>query len=222
MNGNTAVDLIMSRLGNRTQASLRAIIIAEMTLTQSDIAQRLDFRPWFLRETNTSLATVAEVDSVTLPSDFDGFDEDWGGVWWKDTNLPEYDQWTKVERLRLSDAVAAYRDGEDGVLGSPEVFDIANLTLLLRPVPDAVYSLKIEYYKNDAAPTDTSSTNLWLTYAPKLLIATTAQTVAAQHLQNADLAQTMQGEMQTALQSLWKAHESRIHDQMSYNMGEPR
>lgn len=221
MNGNTAVNLIMSRLGNRTQASLRAIVAGEMEIVQSDLVERLDFKPWFLRETDSTLVTVAESDSVTLPSDFNGFDEDWGGVWWQDTSRPSYDQWTKLEKIRYADAVAAYRDDEDGLLGSPKVFDIANLTLLLRPVPDIVYSIKVDYYKNDTAPADSASTNLWLTNAPKLLIAATAQIVAATHLQNADLAATMQGEMQTAVQQLWKTHERRIHEQMSYNMGEP-
>lgn len=221
MNGSAAVDLIMSRLGNRTQASLRSIVVSEMEIVQSDLLDRLEFKPWFLRTTDSTLVTVAESDTVTLPSNFSGFDDDWGGVWWKDTSRASYDQWTKLEKIRYADAVAAYRDDEDGLLGSPKVFDIANLTLLLRPVPDMVYSLKLDYYKLDTAPTDTTATNLWLTYAPKLLIASTAQIVAATHLQNTELAQTMQGEMETALKQLWKTHERRTHEQMSYNMGEP-
>ena len=69
MNGDAAVSLVMFRLGNRTEASLREIVTAEMEIVQSDLLTQLDFRPWFL-QASAPLATVAADETLALPSDF--------------------------------------------------------------------------------------------------------------------------------------------------------
>lgn len=213
MNGNTAVDLIMSRLGNRTQASLRTIVLGEMEIVQSDLVERLDFKPWFLlSEDTTTDCTIAE-PRLALPPDFLQEAED-GALWYLLNSTPVY-----MKRKDWDTLSAGYNDGQGN--GPPEYYALTGGYFHLFPAPDIVYTFHMRYYQIDAAPTDTATTNLWLTHAPKLLIAATAQIVAATHLQNADLAATMQGEMQTAVTQLWKATEERLHSNREYNMGEP-
>ena len=125
----------------------------------------------------------------------------------------------KLEKSRYSDFVQAYRVAETAV-GKPEVFDLSNLTAYLRPIPDEVFTIRCLYYAKDAAPSDTATTNLWLTNAPKLLVAETARVVAAAHIHNNELAQALQTEIADATKTLRVQTEMRIHEQMSYSMGE--
>ena len=78
MNGNAALNLIMGRLGNRTQQSLRDNVLLEMQLAQDGCKERIGILPWFLflDYTAASFVTVPSQEYVDLPTDFLELDDE--------------------------------------------------------------------------------------------------------------------------------------------------
>lgn len=211
MNGNAAIDLIMSRLGNRTDVALRATILNEMALMQESILEQLDFKPWFLLSEDSTAPTTVGEPRLPVPGNFLEEAED-TALWYSLSGTPAYmirGDWDTLSQ--------GFNDGEGN--GPPEYYSLTGMYFHLFPAPDAVYTMHLRYYARDVAPLDAASTNLWLTYSPKLLIASTAQLVAMVHLQNPDLAQGMEGEVSAARQLLWKQTEARQHTNREYNKG---
>lgn len=178
MNGDTALDLLMGRLGNRTSADLRAKCLAEMVNVQQNMLERGPTLPWFLEATDDGLACVAATREVAVPGDFlreheEGMllIQDSAGVW-QEMEKDDYD------------ALISYWT-YDGTTDPPLHYALVGTNFLLVPLPTAARSMVLtKYYAKDTAPSDTASTNLWLTYAPNLLIGETGMIMAGQYLQN--------------------------------------
>lgn len=154
---DTAVSLIMQRLGKRT--GLETDIIAELQQAQSDL-ELGEFLPWFLAKA-LSLTTIASVRAVALPSDFL---RETSHKWW----------------ITVSSTAKQMYKGEYDDLYSRELFDssylesnyyaIVGSNLYQFPVEDSACAISGFYFGADTI-LSTNVTNQWLTYAPGLLIA---------------------------------------------------
>lgn len=219
MTGAAALDLLMARLGNRTSVTLRATVLLEMALAQDNFFERLSFVPWFLREdyTDATFLTVVDQEYVNVPTDHLRLDEEWGGLFWKDTTLSTPDQWKRITK----DAYPEFKEYYfEGATGDPERFDIIGTRIYLRPIPSAAVLLRLMHLVKDDAPTDAPATNLWLTYAQSWLISETGFQMAAYHLGDSARAEVFAASLAQAKANLLIETEARKHAGQSYTMGD--
>ncbi len=178
---DAAVDLIMKRLGNRSDTSLRNDIINEMVYVQETILEGGPFYPFFLvTEISTAVSTVSD-ERLTLPSDFLHEWED-GALYYfdaADTSSP----WKPLIRDDWDALKAAHTTADDAL---PTHYDIAGNYFLLTPTPDQIYTYKFRYYGADVALTGPYGTNnienIWLDKAADWLIGEVGAIIATQYL----------------------------------------
>jgi hypothetical protein len=207
MTGAQLLDMVMQRLGNRTDVTLRAALAAEMAAAQEFVLEQMDFVPWFLDSTVAGTATL-QTESVDLPTGFLGFDEEIGYIAYDDptkAGLP--DTYTKLLRGD-ADRVRTYYSGY--AYSPPKAYWIVGMKVYLRPIPDIDYTLQFRCSIRDVAPTDTGTTNLWLTHAAMLLLAETGRVGASLYLQNPELAVSFTEEYKRQKDLLWKKHEAHM------------
>ncbi|MBM3272838.1 hypothetical protein FJY94_06270 [Candidatus Kaiserbacteria bacterium] len=220
MNGNTALDIIMDRLA-RTSTDMRASALREMNLLMHTKLEKGPSPPWFLlQDKQASMVTVNGQEYVALPSGFIRFDDDneVGGLFLYDSAITGPDKWKALTRSGYN-KMQNYYYGEDS--GSvPEAYDLVMERVYLRPVPDAVYQLRILAYFADVDCVDAASTNLWLTHADDVLVAETAGHMARVHLRNPELAQSIEADRQAARDRVYRAHVAFIESMKSREMGD--
>jgi len=220
MDGNTALDIIMQRL-TRTSTDLRAAALLEMNLLMHSKLEMGPSPPWFLLQDDpTAMVTVANQEHVALPPGFLRFDDDneVGGLFIYDATITGPDKWRELPRSSYN-KMQGYFYGEDS--GSvPQVYDLLMNRAYLRPVPDAVYQLRVMAYFADNDCVDGTSTNLWLTNAPDVLIAETAGHLARTYLRNPELAQSIEPDRQAARDRVYRAHVAFIESMKSREMGD--
>lgn len=225
MTGQEAVDLIMDRLGGRTDSELRTKIVGEMKMAQTTQCHRLDFFPWFLhKQWSTSddpaFKLNASGSTVALPSDFWGMDDDQAlcGVWTYDTGN---DVWRTMTRrnAQVSDAQnlmwTNYEESE------PQYYDLSGLSIVFSPTSQYARNLYIGYFKKETtAPADSAGTTLWLTHAPDVLVGYTGYHVAKFIVRDAEAADMFTAYADAAIKQLRVENERRIHMMQTYAMGE--
>lgn len=178
-----AVDLLMKRLGNSKDVSLRDDIIAEMVQAQATVLEGDVFHPWFLVTEEASSETTIGDERVELPDDFLSFWE-YAGLYRYDDTLD--DPYVEMDREDW-DLIKAHLNYSD----TPTHYDATGKYLLLRPLADAVYPLRLWYIGRGA---DLSGTygdgnnieNVWLKWASDWLIGETGIIIASQYLQMPD------------------------------------
>lgn len=170
---DTAVATIARRLGNRT--GMESDIIAEMQLAQTTLESDATIRPWFLLTEIASTTATAGEERLQLPSNFLAEYEE-GTLFVYDGTLD--DPWVELVKCPFDDNVKVAK----GASGKPESYSLTGDYFRLFPTPDAAYTMKMLYFKQDTT-LSSDVENQWLKYAPQLLIAETGITMAA-YLQN--------------------------------------
>jgi len=218
MTGAQALNLLMARLGNRTQAALRTNILLELQLVQDNFFEKLKFLPWFLQEdyTNAGFVTVASTEYVAVPTGHLRIDDEWGALYYLDTTATTPDQWKEIKKAAYNDFKAKLAAS---VIGKPVYFDIIGTRIYMRPIPDAAYALRILHYKKDTAIADDANSNLWLTYAQNWIIGEAGFVAASLHVKDSDAAQFFMALAQQARENLLVETEARKHSGQSYMMG---
>lgn len=179
---DSAVDLIMKRLGNQNDITLRDDIITEMVQAQETVLEGDVIDPWFMVSEEASNSTTIGEERVPLPLDFADL--------WEEIGLYRYDaalddpyvemsreDWEEIKKcLNYSD--------------KPTHWDIAGQYLLMRPLADAVYPLRLWYIKKGASLAGTygetgggNIENEWLKHASDWLIGETGAVISEQYLQ---------------------------------------
>ena len=157
MTGAEAITLIHNRLGQRS--GLDAWILTELQSAQASL-ELAEWLPYFLLE-KTAGATVADTQTISPPTGYLRVYEN-AGLWLVNG--------TKDVRLVKEDYDVLFKKFGTTDTGVPENYAEVGTTLYVFPVPDAVYVVNYFYYKNDPTAVATGTTNLWLTYAPELMI----------------------------------------------------
>jgi len=218
MTGAQALDQIMARLARTGDTTLRAQALIEMVQLQR-VLEKGTFQPWFLfTDDTTTYSTAANTESVTLTiGTFIRLEEESGGVWWKDTTITTPDQWVEIKRKPFTFLKAEY-EGEDA--STPKYYDYIGTKLYFRPIPDAIYNLRVMGYAHDSAPTDAAATNLWLTHADQWLVSAVTAIMASTYLQNTDLGNTQSNLAEGHRKQVYRDTEARKHMGQDYQMGD--
>lgn len=174
------VDLLMKRLGNSTDVTLRDDIIREMVLTQETALEGDIMQPWFLISELTTGATIVGDERVALPANYISPWEN-GFLYRYDVTLD--DPYIEMDRADWDDIKEHLNYS-----GTPTHYDIAGDYLLMRPVADAIYPLRMRYIASE--PTLAGSygdsnniENAWLKYASDWFLGVVGEVIAAQYLQ---------------------------------------
>ena len=230
MKADSALNLVMSRLGGRTDAALRSICLLEMQLLQTRL-EGSPTKPWFLfnrpstyEDGVTPIETVFGGGSLPLPANFLDLDEDERAVYLFDkstglsVNLNNVS--ARLPRDTLLNAELALRS--PGSPSIPQVYNVINGRLFFRPLPDKVYIVQIPGYYADVVIADSaSSENKWLLWFPDLMIAGTVFEVATKHTRDAEIAAIAKADYDTAYRRLQIDTEVKKHTGMNYVMGGP-
>jgi hypothetical protein len=192
---DAAVDLLMRRLGKRTYAPLKDVIISEMSFAQEEILEQSETLPWFLITEQATVSTVIGEERVVLPDDF----------------LQEWDDGALYIIDTSGGRVELVRDDWDTIKHTyntlaqdkPRFYDLVGENYLVRPIPNAVYALEMRYYAKGVSLAgvygDVNNVeNLWLKWAGALLIAHTGFLVASEYLQSDKLAAKFIAQIQGA------------------------
>jgi hypothetical protein len=221
---DSAVSLIAARLGNRTD--LNASIILEMQLVQTD---RLEgdgtFRPWFLwTDYTTAFETVSGQEYVDLPADFLVEDMELSMRWY-DSTISSGNKWRVMRRENLDDTLEYDLGSSDesnppAEVASPARYAYRGDRIFMSPTPDAVYPLRLFYYRRAAEIDDDNIENEWLKWASDLVIGEVGSVMAGQYIQNPTLEASFMKQAQAARQRLFLMNEERMHAAREYLMGD--
>jgi hypothetical protein len=209
MNLGEFVALLSLRCGSRDDLETR--IKSELLLVQTiSLEQAGAFKPWFLQSDIENLATVAADPTVDFPTDYLGELED-SMLWYQGTDLA----WHKLNKKSYDYILEKNIDA-----GPPQYFAVGATGFFLGPTPDAIYALRFRYYQKDALLVDDTDTNLWLTYAPDLVLAEVGLKICRYHTIDDRVKMEFAQEAAEARQRLFVLHESKQNVNRVYGMGE--
>lgn len=212
MTRDEAVTLLQARLKRVGDTGLATSIITEMQFVQAQLLEGSPVLPWFLlNDSITTLATTLGVETVTLPATFLREVEDDG--------LRVQDAQGTWHDIHKDDLPAIRNAHPEPETGRPVLYYLGNTQLFLRPIPDAIYTLRYRAYLRDTA-LSTNIENNWLKYAADLVIAETGIIMASRYLRDAEAAQVMLQDVAIARGRLTIADEARKHASRNYNMGD--
>lgn len=178
MTGAQTLTMLMGRLGGRTNASLRALLLLEMQQVQKVTLEGAAFLPWFLITSTETTQLTANVRAVNLPSDFLREVEEDGSVWIKDSS----NDWQKMTKKDDSSLQDRYLDDETDSL--PLYYSIVGTQLLTYPISTVASYLRIRYYATDTVLDDNAVETDWLKYASDLVIAETGVIAASKYVRD--------------------------------------
>jgi hypothetical protein len=217
MTGAQFLDLLMFRLGNRTDTTLRTALVLEANAKIADM-QGAPFLPWFLKGDDSTATTAAGTEYASLPANFLRLDADWGGVYFLDTTRSEPDQWVKLKKIPYDQMKAKFVDTEQS---SPQAFDIMDGRIYIRPIPDAIYSLRfVGYFGDTTAVADSAATNEWLTNAADWLLAEVGYAVTSMAMQDTESAVVFDKARAEAKTRVMVEGHARQFDGDDYQMGD--
>lgn len=205
------VALIGQKLGWRTDKDTQ--IVTALKQAQEDFeAGALSFLPWFMQSAVTGLSTVASTETVALPTGFvKEFDR--GSLWKYISTNDAGEQWTQLGKSDYDAMIDKYEDTED----EPLVYDLIGELFYLRPIPDAVYTLKAIIHEEQTV-LDTNIENNWLKYGGKVMRGEAGFNLA-QDLRDAEAIAFFDTMRQAGKDALWRMHEAREHENQRYIMG---
>src|SRR3990167_5468205 len=166
-----AVSRIQLYLGFRGDKS--AEIITAIQDAQQELEQGT-FLPWFLLSDPLSLSTVANDEKIALTS-VTGFlrEDEESSLFYYNSTADADERWVELDKLSLRELREAFQDET----GAPEAYALDDTYLRIGPIPDAVYSLRMSYYKAETV-LSTDVENQWLKYAHQLMIGKAGQKIA--------------------------------------------
>lgn len=212
MTGQHVLDMLMARLGNRTEAALRANVLLEMIQFQAITMEKGPYLPFFLLVNEEPLTVTADVRAVALPSDFLRELEEDSLFILDDNSVPQ-------PMVKGSYDELAAHHGLDADSTLPLDYCIRGTDILLFPKSSVARTLQLSYFASDAVPADTTTENLWLKYASDLLLAGTGEIVAGQYLQNSELSVIFAGQKMAAQDRLVRDDTARQEAARSREMG---
>lgn len=180
MTGQEALDLLMMRLGNRTDSETRAALLLELNEAKNRLEQSPN-RPSLLIYTDSALVTTAAQETLALPTDFLGEIEG---------EQPYY--------LYNNDRIYLSRGRREALLlaygtepGRPLTYALQE-QMFFYPIPDNTYTLTWRYYKKQGTIADDAVQNTWLTQFGDLLMGSVGVLFATTVLRDLAAAQSFQ------------------------------
>lgn len=173
MNRGQAIDRINQGLGFRT--SLRSTI-ANALMDAQVLLEAEEYLPKFLVVNQQSLVTIADTETVALPTGFLREAEDDGPLWYLDAD-------NGLHELHKDD-MAYLRtvfigSGDVATTGAPRMYALGASNLHIFPRPDAIYNLRFSFYKAEPILDSDGIENKWLQYAHDIMIGMAGKELAA-------------------------------------------
>ena len=103
--------------------------------------------------------------------------------------------------------------------GQPRAYALVGEYFMLRPVPDAVYTIRMKGYIADSLLT-TNIENKWLKYAAEWITAETAGRVATFHIRDLELAQVFLASIPGFKERVYEAGIARQMANMNMSIGD--
>ena len=158
---DTAVARIQQKLGFKTTQADEIITAIQDAQIKLELRDEL---PWFLRTEIASASTVVDEERLAVPTDFIREVEESALFIFDATATDPEDEWVALEKGE-SDTLRVDFPGT----GTPQAYSLDGPYFRLFKTPDAVYTMKMVYYKQDTILTSNIE-NDWLKYIPFLLI----------------------------------------------------
>lgn len=216
MTGAQAMDLVMARLGGRSNTALRASLLVEMNQLQAQTLEQGEVLPWFLITTNSSLVLTVGNRALSLPTGFLRELEE-------DTLIEIQDstgEWNSMEKKEYEYNRVQYADSDTSEL--PRFYSLVGTEILTFPKPTVASPVRLRYFGAQPVVADTSATptNQWLLQASDLLIAETVLIGASQYVyEDADKVLARQAFVTKARTRLHNANTARMEANMNRTMG---
>ena len=209
MTRDEAVTEIQNTLGFRTDKSSEIVLALQRAQTKLEMGAVL---PWFLQSDIISISTVNGTETVLLPASFLREWED-DPLWYFVAGTGgDADAWTELAKEDL----AFLRDKYPGE-GAPIAYAISIDKFYIFPTPDAVYTLKLIYFKADTLLT-TNVTNQWLTYLPYLMVGEAGR-LFTPGLRDKDAVRQFQEWAAEGRREMLVENEARMNSSRRYVMG---
>ena len=162
MTRSEAIARVHLHLGFRSNLDteiIDALQDAQVTLEEDE------FLPWFLLVEVASISTVADEERVPTPADFIRESEE-TALWFYDAAADEDERWNELEKADIDTLRNVYQDKT----GEPEAYALDQRYFRIKPIPDAIYTLKLgSYYAQDTVLSSDVENN-WLKHVPDLMI----------------------------------------------------
>ena len=206
------ITLVMSRLD---RDDLRSELETEILLLQEQTLEGAPFKPWFLEQTDSNLVSMADTETIALPSGFLRLQEEMPLARY-DSSITAPDKWVLVKK-DFYQAISDYYFGRD--TGAPEKFALQAASLALRPIPDAVYTFRLRYYKRDVALSSDIANN-WTANAADVVIAELCKIGAQIYLKDELMVEKFDAQSRMAWDRLRRERVARQMAGMDMEMGD--
>lgn len=169
MTRDEGVALIKQQLAFRR--TLDSAIVDQMKFAQTTL-EAAPTVPWFLISEDSYAVTTADEERLASPGDFLVEAED-ARLYYRPDDFPDSDD---VE-LKKEDYDQLKRDFVGVPSGPPQAYALLGEYFRLFPLPDAVYTIRLIYYKRDTV-LSSNVENGWLKHVPLLLLGSALKLIA--------------------------------------------
>lgn len=184
------LQILKSRVGSRNYPDADEMLLLELELAQrDDLEANGRATPWFLYSESATINTTIGEERIKLPGDFlREIEEGTLSIYWE-----ELGKFVEVVRDDYDTLSAKFLYSAPG---RPTHYALEGHYFRLFPRPDNIYTIRMRYVQMDVSPVivDNDKENLWMKWAPNLLLAVAGRRFAALHLLNVNLAAVFEGE----------------------------
>lgn len=177
-------------------------------------------RPWFLKEDRAFTFTTIGEQRILLPDNFLEEDED-SALWYAPDNGAPDQEIVKDDLdflIKNQENFPGTNAAGVAIPGVPQFYAISGQYFRLFPTPDAVYKIRMIYFKSDT-PLDTNIENKWMKYAPWLVIGEAGVVLSVSNRDKVAQAEFARLRQSAGI-TLNTETEARLHANRSYVMGD--
>lgn len=214
MTGEKVLDLLMKRLGNRTDSDLREACLLEMQMIQETKLEQGPVKPWFIISEETETETTPDERRVEVPDDFIQELEEEGEVIIVDSTGVDHELEKKTWKEN------ANWHGLQSSSELPENYSLVGNYFMLFPIPTLQLKIKFRYYAKQTPVSDTNTETPWTKFAADLLIAETGLMVAGRHVEvTPERVAGFEKDIMTAWDRINRENTARAEANMNRRMG---
>lgn len=213
MTPKKAIEVLMQRLGYRTDSKLKDSVVTEMNLVARSLEAR-PFLPWFLQEVWDTETLAKDEWRLTLPEDFLMEYEDDALLLLengKPVSAPK-----KVDKQELK-----WASSETGK-GLPEAYSLFGNKIIFSVKSEKPYDVHLAYLakSREIVDAEDEEDHAWLLEAPEYFINEVGAVIANFYLHNTEMHQQFFRQAANLRRELFNLHEARQHVNRDYMLGE--
>lgn len=185
---------VLNRCGSLGSADVRGRVKLEIAHVQDTILEQAgSYMPWFLLSPFVNLTLLEDSNWIALPSDF--LQEMENSQPWYATDAA----WVKIHKNPF-DAATAFLEATSG---PPRFYEVQPQGYWFHPKADKDYTIRVRYFRKEAALVNDTDENAWTREASDLLIAETGRLICTYHLKDLDRAALFERDAEKARSRLF-------------------